>query len=168
MKVATIAMGIGLGAFLMTGCGGPTDDGKSDIVGTWTEACYKLSSSTLCENGGTYRTHTWTFEQKEFSYSATCYSDEKCKQDEILDENASGTYSIGGKAKDINGKDTTELDFTTKKLNGEDANSSRYSMYRFDENDGLLIAVPKGDRDGKSSEKRRNYIGSNWKGATKQ
>ena len=105
MKIATIAMGIGLGAFLMTGCGGgPTDDDKSDIVGTWVRACYQPSMDS---DKGTHRTYTWKFTQKEFSYSATYYSDENCTQDPVADGEGGGTYTIGGKAEDSSGKETT-------------------------------------------------------------
>ncbi len=147
----------------LTGCNGT---GGNTIVGTWSKACHLPAGKTLYYDKALALNEDGTY--KSVIITST---DNKCTQDKEI-YIYSGTYKVGGAAKDSNGKDTTELDVTqTKYVHGDTTStevSTDYIMYKFLNNGNLVFANWTDAHSGKSKEDRKNYIDPKDAGYTKQ
>ena len=145
MKIATIAMGIGLSAFLMTGCGGnPVEkvkNNKPDITGKWIQ--HAPANQVECINNGHGISDKYMIEinATNLVYNQERYSEEGCDPSSLdTNETYNFTYKIGDKITlhqyDANGTSQSE-DY--KKVDGYelDLTLMGYTMHH-----GTVHSIP--------------------------
>jgi len=159
MKYRHILISLGLGAALLSGCGGNSDGGGDTIVGTWHKSCYLPNGSDQ------YHTTDFIARANNTGHTKkTYYASEDCS----VIENAKEwdfTYTVGAKTVGDDGKETYELDQSGG--TGEGA-WEYYTMFRFLDNGNLLTAGTSDTRDASSEAQRANHFAENWTGSTRK
>ena len=188
MKVAAIAMGIGLSAFLMTGCGGgpasKMENDKPDITGKWIRNEPTNQKGCINTKHGLSDRYVLEINATHLVLNVERFSEEDCDIS-ALDINITytGSYSIGGKAtlhlydanasaqsQNFKNVDGYELDTT---LTGFSLHSGSlhslpeigkksYSSFRLDGQKLYLPLDNNSIHDGKTKEKRVIEIGTGY------
>ena len=186
MKVAVIAIGIGLSAFLMTGCSGDsaTKDTKPDITGKW---IYNApTNQKICINNGHGFSDRYRLEinATHIVFHSERFSEENCDAT-ALDENITYTssYTIGAKTTlhlyDGNGSaqsqnftsvDGYELDMTLTGFSLHygslhtlpETGKTIYNSFRLDGQKLYMPIDTNRIHDGKSKENRVIEIGTGY------
>ena len=164
-RVATMALGIGIGALVLTGCNSDTADKSDTIVGKWAKACYQPSGGSDAEFAENMTRNIEFTSDGNFTGLKVGYSDENCTE-EVKRKSWKTSYIVGGATKDDQGKETKELDVSWK--NDDGTKGAHYTMFRFKSDGNLLLSSNSETNDGKTKDKRANHIKSSWRGYTKQ
>ena len=163
MKLSTVLMGVGIGAFALVGCGGDTDSTINNVektaaeklLGQWQKACYHPSNSDH------YKTKKLDFNVTHVKSVQIYFAndDRDCTGDVIETKTYVNQYTLGKKTKTTDGKDAIEYDKTWE-------GGGFYSVIQFDGDNKMNIAW---DESGcETKETRCKTIGKNWKWFIKQ
>ncbi len=156
MKLSTVLMGVGVGAFALVGCASDNANTPAEkLVGSWHKDCH------LPSDAGHYRTVDVTFKNGIFSYKKIKYDDQGCTDNPQKFEEE-GNYTVGNTTKGDDGKEAYELDITW----GADHKS--YHMFRFKDNGNLLLSGSRDGHNGSTKETRSDHFDANWTGFKKQ
>ena len=154
MKYKNILISLGLGAALLGGCGGNGDSGDT-IVGKWHKGCYQPDDN-LDDNE--YRIEDFQFKaDKTMTLEVKRYHDDASCTNLATPQEFEGQYNIGEATEGDDGKVAYELDLDNSNYT-EDEQWADYRMYRFIDNDHLLISEHSTSHNGSDRDLRADHF----------
>jgi hypothetical protein len=162
MKLKLMVASIGIGALLLTGCGGGDSDGiKDKLLGTW-YSYYSDEGPCIDYEHGTSDIQIVDIADKSIEVITKHFSELGCHEEDMDDKDSLAfSYTVGAETTGSKGEDAYEIDMTlTKNSSASDDDmleKTMYGMFRLD-GDKLFFTdiehgTSKDTREDKFSEK---------------